>query len=150
MKKFKFKLNPLLLLRSSAREKKLLEYGSIVSKRKKIESKCLNVQESLNEQIVSLNKLRQNSFLGNESCLVGDKIQTLKEELSKLKKNLKEIKIKETNCFKNYYKAKLEEDVLLNFRDRKKRDYISEIKKREYFELDEITQMRHARKITDQ
>jgi flagellar FliJ protein len=144
-KKFNFKLDTVLRLRSDKTEEAKTELQLIIRKR-------IEKEQLIEEQLFKLEnhnltrsehkKLEEIQAFYYHKDYINQEIKRLKMELDNLLdiESLKRIK---------YNEALKEEKVLQNLKDKKKIEFIAEIERKEQIELDEIAIRQYTNKLTN-
>jgi|APTNR8051073442_1049403.scaffolds.fasta_scaffold02163_12 flagellar protein FliJ len=144
-KKFNFKLDTVLRLRSDKTEEAKTELQLIIRKR-------IEKEQLIEEQLFKLEnhnltrsehkKLEEIQAFYYHKEYINQEIKRLKMELDNLLdiESLKRIK---------YNEALKEEKVLQNLKDKKKIEFIAEIERKEQIELDEIAIRQYTNKLTN-
>ena len=146
MKKFKFRLQTVLELKSKILDEKLIELSKILSQIKAEE----DILNDLNEKQNSLN-LEVLSLVSNSSNINVEQVINLKKYLPKLEdkiksqqqlindmKNVLELKQDEVNA------AYRDKEILEKLKDKQKNAYYKEYEKTQSNELDDITICRYS------
>ncbi len=146
MKKFKFRLQTVLELKSKILDEKLIELSKILSQIKAEE----DILNDLNEKQNSLN-LEVLSLVSNSSNINVEQVINLKKYLPKLENKIKS-QLQLINDMKNVLELKQDEvnaayrdkEILEKLKDKQKNAYYKEFEKTQNNELDDITICRYS------
>lgn len=146
MKKFKFRLQTVLELKSKILDEKLIELSKILSQIKTEEdilNQLVEKQNSLNLELLTLISncsninVEQVVNLRNYLPKIEDKIKSQKQLINDMK-NVLEIKQDEVNA------AYRDKEILEKLKDKQKKSYYQEFEKKQNNELDDITICRYS------
>ena len=146
MKKFKFRLQTVLELKSKILDEKLVELSKILSQIKAEEdvlSELKEKQNSLNLEVLSLVSnssninVEQVVNLKNYLPKIEDKIKSQRQLINDMK-NVLELKQDEVNA------AYRDKEILEKLKDKQKKSYYQEFEKVQSNELDDITICRYS------
>lgn len=146
MKKFKFRLQTVLELKSKILDEKLVELSKILSQIKAEEdilSELEEKQNSLNLEVLSLVSnssninVEQVVNLKNYLPKIEDKIKSQRQLINDMK-NVLELKQDEVNA------AYRDKEILEKLKDKQKKSYYQEFEKVQSNELDDITICRYS------
>lgn len=146
MKKFKFRLQTVLELKSKILDEKLIELSKILSQIKTEEdilNQLVEKQNSLNLELLTLISncsninVEQVVNLRNYLPQIEDKIKSQKQLINDMK-NVLEIKQDEVNA------AYCDKEILEKLKDKQKKSYYQEFEKKQNNELDDITICRYS------
>ncbi len=146
MKKFKFRLQTVLELKSKILDEKLIELSKILSQIKTEEdilNQLVEKQNSLNLELLTLISncsninVEQVVNLRNYLPQIEDKIKSQKQLINDMK-NVLEIKQDEVNA------AYRDKEILEKLKDKQKKSYYQEFEKKQNNELDDITICRYS------
>ena len=146
MKKFKFRLQTVLELKSKILDEKLIELSKILSQIKAEEDALNDLKEKQN----SLN-LEVLSLVSNSSNINVEQVINLKKYLPKLENKIKS-QLQLINDMKNVLELKQDEvnaayrdkEILEKLKDKQKNAYYKEFEKTQNNELDDITICRYS------
>jgi len=144
-KKFNFKLDTVLRLRSDKTEEAKTELQLIIRKR-------IEKEQLIEEQLFKL----ENHNLTRSEHKQLEEIQAfyyhkeyINQEIKRLKMELDNLLDIESLKRIKYNEALKEEKVLQNLKDKKKIEFIAEIERKEQIELDEIAIRQYTNKLTN-
>lgn len=146
MKKFKFRLQTVLELKSKILDEKLIELSKILSQIKTEEdilNQLVEKQNSLNLELLTFISncsninVEQVVNLRNYLPQIEDKIKSQKQLINDMK-NVLEIKQDEVNA------AYRDKEILEKLKDKQKKSYYQEFEKKQNNELDDITICRYS------
>ena len=143
MKAFTFRLESLLHLRQSAREKALVSYASSIRDREEVEGKLMKLKSSelkINQEISSsrschLNQAKEQSF---QNALI-----TVKNSILDFHKKLEDAKRVEIAKKSIFLKADSSHKSILRLKDKQNESHVRNQLKKEERELDDIINSRY-------
>ncbi|MFA7326254.1 MAG: flagellar FliJ family protein [Candidatus Kapaibacterium sp.] len=144
-KKFNFKLDTVLRLRSDKTEEAKTELQLIIRKR-------IEKEQLIEEQFAKLsnhNRTRSEHKKLEEIQAFYYHKEFINEEIKKLKMELDNLLDIENLKRNKYNEALKEEKILLKLKEKKKSEFIAEIEHKEQLEIDEIAIRQYTNKLTN-